>query len=62
MKVFLDYILPNVTLRDKELDANYFQTPGYLELQMEENKDFDFVSVGEVHKEPIGIYSKNIKA
>ncbi|MFS0636989.1 MetQ/NlpA family ABC transporter substrate-binding protein [Mesobacillus foraminis] len=58
VQVFQDYILPNVALRDKELDANYFQTPGYLELQMEENKDFDFVSVGEVHQEPIGIYSK----
>ncbi|MBT2758303.1 MetQ/NlpA family ABC transporter substrate-binding protein [Mesobacillus foraminis] len=58
VQVFQDYILPNVALRDKELDANYFQTPGYLELQMKENKDFDFVSVGEVHQEPIGIYSK----
>lgn len=62
VQVFQDYILPNVTLRDKELDANYFQTPGYLELQMEENKDFDFVSVGGIHKEPIGIYSKKYKS
>jgi D-methionine transport system substrate-binding protein len=62
VKVFTDYVLPNTTLRDKELDANYFQTPGYLALQMEENKDFDFVSVGEIHKEPIGIYSKKYKS
>jgi D-methionine transport system substrate-binding protein len=62
VQVFQDYILPNVTLRDKDLDANYFQTPGYLALQMEENKDFDFVSVGEIHKEPIGIYSKEFKS
>lgn len=62
IQVFQDYILPNVALRDKELDANYFQTPGYLELQMDENKDFDFVSVGGVHKEPIGIYSKEYKS
>jgi D-methionine transport system substrate-binding protein len=62
VQVFQDYILPNVALKDKELDANYFQTPGYLELQMEENKDFDFVSVGGVHKEPIGIYSKEYKS
>lgn len=58
VQVFTDYVLPNVTLKDKELDANYFQTPGYLALQMEENKNFDFVSVGEIHQEPIGIYSK----
>jgi D-methionine transport system substrate-binding protein len=62
VQVFQDYILPNVALRDKEIDANYFQTPGYLELQMEENKDFDFVSVGGIHKEPIGIYSKKYKS
>ncbi|SEM62556.1 D-methionine transport system substrate-binding protein [Mesobacillus persicus] len=55
---FTDYILPNVALDSGEIDANYFQTPGYLALQMEENKDFDFVSVGEIHQEPIGIYSK----
>lgn len=58
IEVFTDYILPNVALHEKEIDANYFQTPGYLALQMEENTDFDFVSVGEIHKEPIGIYSK----
>lgn len=62
MQVFTDYVLPNVALRDKELDANYFQTPGYLELQMKENKDYDFVSVGEIHKEPIGVYSKKYKS
>lgn len=55
---FTDYILPNVALDSKEIDANYFQTPGYLALQLEENEDFDFVSVGEIHQEPIGIYSK----
>ncbi|MEH6904207.1 MetQ/NlpA family ABC transporter substrate-binding protein [Neobacillus drentensis] len=62
IQVFQDYILPNVALKDKELDANYFQTPGYLDLQMKENKDFDFVSVGGIHKEPIGIYSKKYKS
>ncbi|MCM3765862.1 MetQ/NlpA family ABC transporter substrate-binding protein [Neobacillus niacini] len=62
IEVFQDYVLPNVALRDKDLDANYFQTPGYLDLQMKENKDFDFVSVGGIHKEPIGIYSKKYKS
>jgi len=62
VQVFQDYVLPNVALRDKEIDANYFQTPGYLDLQMKENKDYDFVSVGEIHKEPIGIYSKKYKS
>ncbi|MDQ0225481.1 MetQ/NlpA family ABC transporter substrate-binding protein [Metabacillus niabensis] len=61
VKVFQDYILPNKTLEAGELDANYFQTPGYLALEMEE-KGYDFVSVGEIHKEPIGIYSKKYKS
>ncbi len=62
IEVFTDYILPNVALHEKELDANYFQTPGYLDLQLKDNPDFDFVSVGEIHKEPIGIYSKEYKS
>ncbi|MFC0559407.1 MetQ/NlpA family ABC transporter substrate-binding protein [Halalkalibacter alkalisediminis] len=54
---FQDYILPNQTLRDSDIDANYFQTPGYLAMQIEEN-NYDFVSIGTVHAEPIGVYSK----
>lgn len=61
VEVFQDYVLPNVALKEKELDANYFQTPGYLELEMGK-KGYDFVSIGEVHKEPIGIYSKKYKS
>jgi D-methionine transport system substrate-binding protein len=57
---FQDYVLPNVALKNKEIDANYFQTPGYLDLEKKE-KGYDFVSVGEIHKEPIGIYSKKYK-
>jgi len=56
--VFTDYVTPNVALRDGEIDANYFQTPGYLEGQMKDYPDFDFVSVGAVHHEPLGLYSK----
>lgn len=60
IQVFQDYVLPNVALDSKEIDANYFQTPGYLELE-EKEKGYDFESVGEIHKEPIGIYSKKYK-
>ncbi|MBM4760756.1 MetQ/NlpA family ABC transporter substrate-binding protein [Bacillus sp. B15-48] len=58
VETFQDYVLPNIALRDGDIDANYFQTPGYLALQMEENDSFNFVSVAEIHQEPIGIYSK----
>ncbi|MDV2684168.1 MetQ/NlpA family ABC transporter substrate-binding protein [Alkalihalophilus lindianensis] len=57
VQVFQDYILPNQTLRDGDIDVNYFQTPGYLDMQIEEN-DYDFVSAGAIHAEPIGVYSQ----
>ncbi|WP_377887879.1 MetQ/NlpA family ABC transporter substrate-binding protein [Alkalihalobacillus sp. R86527] len=55
---FQDYILPNKTLANGELDANYFQTVPYMDLQMEENKNYDFVNAGGIHIEPIGVYSQ----
>ncbi|GAE33218.1 MetQ/NlpA family ABC transporter substrate-binding protein [Halalkalibacter akibai] len=62
IQTFQDYILPNQALRDKDIDANYFQTPGYLARQMDENPDYDFVEIGSVHAEPIGIYSKEFES
>ncbi|WP_026673577.1 MetQ/NlpA family ABC transporter substrate-binding protein [Alkalihalobacterium bogoriense] len=61
IKTFQDYILPNQTLRDGELDANYFQTPGYLAMQIDEN-GYEFESVGAIHAEPIGVYSKEYRS
>ncbi|USK33354.1 MetQ/NlpA family ABC transporter substrate-binding protein [Bacillus sp. F19] len=59
---FQDYILPNKSLASKEIDANYFQHIPYLESQMAENKDYDFVNAGGIHIEPIGVYSKKHKS
>ncbi|TVP83769.1 MAG: MetQ/NlpA family ABC transporter substrate-binding protein [Alkalicoccus sp.] len=55
---FNDYILPNEALADGEIDANYFQHVPYLESQIDEH-DFDFVNMGGIHIEPIGIYSQD---
>ncbi|PFF71077.1 methionine ABC transporter substrate-binding lipoprotein MetQ [Bacillus thuringiensis] len=63
IKKFQDYVLPNKTLANKELDANYFQGLPYLKKEMEEKK-YDFEVAGKIHIEPIGIYSlkyKNLK-
>ncbi|MBU8906617.1 MetQ/NlpA family ABC transporter substrate-binding protein [Desertibacillus haloalkaliphilus] len=54
---FTDYVLPNQALRDGDIDANYFQTPGYLDMQIEEF-GYEFSSVGAIHAEPIGVYSQ----
>ncbi|QHE53438.1 MetQ/NlpA family ABC transporter substrate-binding protein [Pontibacillus sp. HMF3514] len=61
IETYQDYILPNRDLSEGRLDANYFQHKPYLENQIEEF-GYDFASVGPVHIEPMGVYSKNIKS
>ncbi|MDE5416242.1 MetQ/NlpA family ABC transporter substrate-binding protein [Alkalihalobacterium chitinilyticum] len=61
IKTFTDYILPNQALNEGELDANYFQTPGYLAMQIEEF-GYEFESIGPIHAEPIGVYSKEFSS
>lgn len=54
---FQDYVLPNKNLADGELDANYFQHIPYLTAQNEQH-GYGFVNAGEIHIEPIGVYSQ----
>lgn len=56
---FSDYVKPNTALEDGELDANYFQHNQYLAQWNEENGT-DLVSAGDVHFEPMGIYSDKV--
>ncbi|MBZ5750287.1 MetQ/NlpA family ABC transporter substrate-binding protein [Metabacillus rhizolycopersici] len=58
---FTDYVLPNKTLAEEELDANYFQHEPYLEGQIADN-GYKFVNAGGIHIEPIGVYSKRHKS
>ena len=58
---FSDYVKPNIALNDKELDANYFQHMPYLETFIKDRK-LKLASAGNVHIEPMGVYSKKIKA
>lgn len=55
--VFQDYVLPNTSLEEGELDANYFQTLGYMNTQNEES-GLHLSAVAGVHIEPMGIYSQ----
>ncbi|MGM0123665.1 D-methionine transport system substrate-binding protein [Enterococcus sp. AZ194] len=57
---FDDYILPNKALNEGEIQANYFSTVPYFELQKAEN-GYDFENIGAIHLEPMGIYSHEIK-
>ncbi len=58
---FTDYVQPNTALADKELDANFFQHKPYLDNFIKE-RSLDLVSVGNVHVEPLGLYSGSVKS
>ena len=53
---FNDYVLPNTSVEDEELDANYFQHRKYLADFNEENGTH-LVEVVPVHYEPFGLYA-----
>lgn len=57
---FSDYVKPNLSLNDKELDANFFQHEPYLN-KFAVERNMKLISAGKVHIEPMGIYSEKIK-
>lgn len=61
VKEFTDYVQPNLTLQNKELDANYFQHLPYLE-DFNVKNNTDLVSAGAIHYEPLGLYPGKVKA
>lgn len=56
IKEFSDYVMPNTSLEDGALDANYFQHQPYLD-DFNVNKGTHLVSVAAIHYEPLGIYA-----
>ena len=61
IKIFSDYVTPNLSLADRSLDANFFQHLPYLE-SFESSRHFGIVSAGTVHYEPLGVYSLKIRS
>ena len=59
IKVFTDYIQPNVQVAEKKIDLNFFQHKPYLD-EFNKNKGTNLVSVTPVHVEPYGAYSKKV--
>ena len=57
--VFDDYVLPNQSLTEGELDANYFQHAPYLNSYNESNGT-DIVSAALIHYEPFGMYGNGV--
>ncbi|MGI6026431.1 MAG: MetQ/NlpA family ABC transporter substrate-binding protein [Candidatus Scatomorpha sp.] len=58
IKIFDDYVMPNLALADSEIDANYFQHEPYL-LNFNAENGTDLVSAAAIHYEPMGIYGGN---
>ena len=58
---FSDYVQPNLALNDKQIDANYFQHTPYME-DFGKERGVDMVAAAAVHIEPLGLYSRSIKA
>ncbi|HEX8593518.1 MAG TPA: MetQ/NlpA family ABC transporter substrate-binding protein [Pseudomonas sp.] len=61
IKVFNDYVQPNVQVAEKRMDANFFQHQPYLD-EFNKGKGTDLVSVAKVHVEPFGAYSDKLKS
>ncbi|MGL5126267.1 MAG: MetQ/NlpA family ABC transporter substrate-binding protein [Fusobacteriaceae bacterium] len=56
---FTDYVTPNLAVDSGEIDANFFQHKPYMDTFAKE-KGLKLVSLGNVHLEPLGVYSKKI--
>lgn len=61
IKVFTDYVQPNVQVAEKRLDANFFQHQPYLD-EFNKSRGTQLTSVAGVHVEPFGAYSSQHKS
>lgn len=59
--VYDDYVLPNQSLADGSLDANYFQHTPYLNSFNAANGT-DLVSAAKIHYEPFGLYGNGVSS
>jgi len=59
VKVFTDYIQPNIQVDQKRMDANFFQHQPYLD-EFNDGRGTSLVTVTGVHVEPFGAYSSKI--
>jgi D-methionine transport system substrate-binding protein len=61
IKVFADYVQPNVQVAEKSIDVNYFETKPYLDAFNRERGTQLTIITG-VHIEPFGAYSRKFKS
>ena len=56
IKVYNDYVQPNLAVDQGKIDANYFQHRPYLD-DFNQERGTHVVSAGSIHYEPFGIYA-----
>lgn len=61
VRVFTDYVQPNVQVAEKRLDANFFQHQPYLD-EFNASRKTSLVTVAGIHIEPFGAYSRTLKS
>lgn len=61
IRVFTDYVQPNIQVAEGRLEANFFQHQPYLD-EFNRSKGTSLVSLAGVHVEPFGAYSARINA
>lgn len=61
IRVFTDYVQPNVQVDQKRMDANFFQHKPYLD-EFNDGRGTNLVSIQGVHVEPFGAYSSRIES
>jgi len=61
IKVYNDYVQPNLALDSGDLEANFFQHVPYLDSFNKEHKT-ELVSAGIIHYEPYGVYPGKTKS
>ena len=60
VRVFNDYVQPNLQVDQGQIDVNYFQTKPYLD-QFNKERGTKLVPIAGVHVEPLGAYSRRWK-
>jgi D-methionine transport system substrate-binding protein len=61
VRVFNDYVQPNLQVDQGQIDVNYFQTKPYLD-QFNAERGTKLVPIAGVHVEPLAAYSRRWKA
>ncbi|WP_420139652.1 MetQ/NlpA family ABC transporter substrate-binding protein [Sphingomonas sp.] len=60
IRVFNDYVQPNLQVDQKQIDVNYFETKPYLD-EFNKSRGTHLVAFAGIHVEPLGAYSRKWK-